>query len=202
MKKILILCGVFFFAEQVHAQKGMEVTIKNFVPDEMEILPGLYEFFGPVTKGGKGESYVLTTNEELVQDLKDSAHAGSTIAFFGPTLETLAKNKCIEDYKKKRKEIEDEARAWVIKEKQQLASAKEGSEKISARQDVRIAKKELLHEKWNTFVYVMKLRKIVKRYKVNCIYAYNYSAGTAPEGQKNTPKKADDEEIKRKLGIK
>ena len=142
------------------AQEGEHVVLR-YKPENIEILPGVYEFFGTISGGAddRTECYALSVNEDLVAAIKDSLTKGKPQVLFGPRLEPLVQEKVIAEYQKKRNDIE----------KGIQDSISNTSIFKKAKYDL---KKHLKDEQANTVAYVARLKKITERTKVRCIYIY------------------------------
>lgn len=159
MKKLIGTCLVACMVFLAQAQEGYKVAIR-YIPEHIEILPGLFETFGTIT-GGKEDgkdAYALSVNSELMRQVADSVQKGNTQILFGPRLEKLVKDKIIADYQKIRTDIENGL-------KQQIAETDDAQEKSTLKQ-------KLVLEQKNTKAYMKQLRQITERYKVRAIYVY------------------------------
>ena len=159
MKKLVGICLMACMVFLAQAQEGYKVAIR-YVPEQIEILPGLFETFGTIT-GGKEDgkdAYALSVNAALMSQLVDSVQKGSVQILFGPRLEKLVKDKVIADYQKIRTDIENAL-------KEQLAETEDAQEKATLKQKLTLEQK-------NTRAYMKQLRQITERYKVRAIYVY------------------------------
>lgn len=148
-------CMVFL----AQAQEGYKVAIR-YVPENIEILPGLFETFGTITGGKENgkDAYALSVNSGLMQQVADSVQKGSMQILFGPRLEKLVKDKIIADYQKIRTDVENAL-------KEEIAASEDAQEKTTLKQKLALEQK-------NTRAYMQQLRQITERYKVRAIYVY------------------------------
>lgn len=172
MKKTIVFLAFMLSAVVAFAQDAYEVTI-NYIPERIEILPGVYEFMGKIAGGadvGK-DSYALSVNEDLVNPLVDSLTKGAPQILYGPRLEKLVQKKIIEDYRQKRLGIE-------LDLQKEIAEAK-GDSTI----DVKSLKAELASERKITKNAMKRLQEIVERYNVRAIYVYGRGSVKGSQSQ-------------------
>lgn len=169
MKKLVGICLMTCMVFLAQAQEGYKVVIR-YVPEHIEILPGLFETFGTIS-GGKEDgkdAYALSVNSGLMQQVADSVQKDSPQVLFGPKLEALVKEKIIGDYQKIRVDIENTL-------KTQIAESEDAKEKETL-------KKQLALEQKNTKTYMKRLRQITERYKVRAIYVYGRQSDAVING--------------------
>lgn len=158
MKKAVMVAALIMSAMVTFAQDAYKVAI-HYIPEKIEILPGVYELMGTVIDGSDAgkDSYALSVNENLVSQVTDSLNRHVSQVLYGPRLEKLVQKKIIEDYRQKRLELEKDLQM-------QIAEA-DSSDKKSLRQ-------ELAAEKKMTKYAMGRLKEIVARYNVRAIYVY------------------------------
>jgi hypothetical protein len=117
------------------AQEGYKVAIR-YVPENIEILPGLFETFGTITGGKENgkDAYALSVNSGLMQQVADSVQKGSMQILFGPRLEKLVKDKIIADYQKIRTDVENAL-------KEEIAASEDAQEKTTLKQKLALEQK-------------------------------------------------------------
>lgn len=159
------------------AQDGYHVLISG-LPEKIQIVPGVYEFFGEITDGPDAEKgcYALSINEALAGAVKDSVARGISQSLFGPKFENLVKDMAVSDYQKKRKEIEKSVEDSI------------SHAKFLSGDWFRL-KKTLKDEQKNTVDYVTELRTITDRMKLRCIYIYSYQNAYEFNRSENSPQK-------------
>ncbi|MEI8224201.1 MAG: hypothetical protein WCG20_03710 [bacterium] len=165
MKKLAGICLMACMVFLAQAQEGYTVAIR-YVPEQIEILPGLFETFGTIT-GGKEDgkdAYALSVDSALMSQLVDSVQKGSVQILFGPRLEKLVKNNVIARYQKIRTDLENSL-------KEEIAASEDAQEKSTL-------KKKLVLEQRNTKLYMSQLRQITERDKVRAIYVYGRQSST------------------------
>ncbi len=160
---MISICLVLFLTTK--AQEGYLVDVR-YKPETIEILPGVYEFFGTIVgtsiigKDIGKESYALTMNTKLAKEVADSVTAGKPQFLWGPKLEKLVQEKVIADYRKIRTDIENGL-------KKKISETKKIVEKSKIR-------KLLIIEESNTETYMARLNEIVERANVRCVYIYGW----------------------------
>ncbi len=158
---MVVVLALVLSAVVTFAQDAYEVTI-NYIPERIEILPGVYEFMGKIATGADAgkDSYALSVNESLANPLVDSLTKGAPQILYGPRLEKLVQKKIIEDYRQKRLEIE-------LDLQNEIAEAK-GDSTV----DTKGLKAKLASERKITKNALKRLQEIVERYNVRAIYVY------------------------------
>lgn len=191
MKKLLVFILVATAAFKAGAQEhGIQVQM-DMVPRNIEILPGVYEFFGKVMsldEKGKlvysSDSYAITIEQDLADEIIKDAKAEKMIYLYGPQLEDLAQKMCINRYEKKRKDLEDTLTVRLAEAKTALKNVKAFHSRKTAKQAVKNAEELLIKEQANSIEYIAQLRDIVKRKNTTCMYIYNYKAVGESDGKK------------------
>jgi hypothetical protein len=113
------------------------------------------------------EAYAISINESLVTDVQKSLNNGTPQILFGPKIEKLVIKMVIYDYQQIRTDIENNL-------KQQISSETDADKKASLKQELKL-------EQANTKAYIKRLRTIIERYKVRCIYVHGVgNAGKTP----------------------
>lgn len=159
MKKRLILVALVVSAVATFAQDAYKVVI-NYRPEQIEILPGVYEFLGEIAEGGDAtkSSYALSVNENLVKDVAAQLEKNVPQVLYGPRLEKLVQKKIVEDYRQKRLEKERSIKTAI-------AAATDAKSKKALRVTLKAERKISKTSK-------KRLKDIVARYNVRAIYVY------------------------------
>ncbi len=183
MKKLtLILMFAAFVPMFANAQDGAQLYL-DMLPEKIEILPGVYEFYGKeYTQNPDGtlkfvaNKYALTVNKALADSALKHLKKNEMVFLHGPFLEQLVQEKCIRDYAEVRTAIEKTARQKVSDAESTLKAIKATDHKARkvARQELKTAEAELLLEQQNTVKNLAVLQKIVQRKGSGAIYIYNW----------------------------
>lgn len=162
MKKVMGMWLLLVTGLMMHAQEGFHVSI-IYKPERIEIVPHVFQFYGTIVqskdkKSNGEEAYAISVNEGLVTDVQSALEKGKPQILFGPKIEKLVVKMIIDDYKQIRTDIENDL-------KEQISNEEELGEKAPLRARLKL-------EKANTKVYVKRLKTIIQRYKVRCIYVH------------------------------
>jgi hypothetical protein len=180
-KALMVIVCIGLYCAQVqhlYAQEGYHVLV-DFVPEQIEILPNVYEMYGTIIAGpdsGKA-CYALSVNSVLVGEVRDSLIHHTSQILNGPKLEKLVQEKIIEDYRVVRFQLEKDLRKEI--------EDADSTEKKSLQ-------KELKLEQQNTKQYLKRLKLITERYTVRAIYVYGRKSVAQSSYQDKTFKKVEE----------
>ena len=160
----------------VQAQEGFHVSIQ-YKPERIEIVPHVFQLYGTIVQSKDGkydklEAYAITMNEEVITSVQRELKNGVPQVLFGPSIEKLVIQMVIDDYK-------------------QFCTDRENSLKKSIDEETDAGKKadlkkQLKREQASNKANIKRLKTIIERYKVRCIYVHGVGKeSAAPSGGNN-----------------